>query len=139
MKQRSLVALKVRSRLRQGLYFLRSLFYLGKSVYCPCCNGNFSRFLLWDPADPNDENRVCPRCNSQSRHRLIMLFLERKSEIFKSHAKMLHFAPEPFLIKHFKSNKNLIYITGDINPVFAENKIDITKICCSNDFFDFGF
>lgn len=50
---------------------------------------------------------------------------------------MLHFAPEPFLIKHFKSNKNLIYITGDINPVFAENKIDITKICCSNDFFDF--
>ena len=137
MSQRSIISQKVRSRLRQGFYFLRSLFYIGKTVYRPCCNGNFNRFLLWDPADPNDENRVCPRCNSQSRHRLMMLYLKRESEILKSHLKMLHFAPEPFLINHFKSNKNLIYISADLNPVFAANKVDITDIIFSNDFFDF--
>jgi SAM-dependent methyltransferase len=110
---------------------------MGRNAYCPCCNGNFSTFLLWDTSDPNDENRVCPRCNSQSRHRLILVYLRQESGIFKSSGKMLHFAPEPFLTNQFKRNKNLVYITADLYPVFAAIKVDITDINFSNDSFDF--
>lgn len=50
---------------------------------------------------------------------------------------MLHFAPEPFLVKHFKNNNYLTYVTADLNPVFASTKVDITDINFSNDYFDF--
>ncbi len=136
-RTRSINGFKFRAFLRIKLNFIHSLLYLGNNVNCPCCKGNFNKFLLWDPSDPKDENLICPRCNSHSRHRTILLYLQRETKIFSSQGKMLHFAPEPFFIPIFKSQHNIDYVTGDLNPVFADNKIDITNISFSNNFFDF--
>jgi len=51
--------------------------------------------------------------------------------------KLLHIAPEKSLQKILKSFSHIKYISGDLNPLVADRKIDITNINFENDYFDF--
>ena len=103
---------------------------MGDNVYCPCCNNHFRQFFK------DGKYGGCPGCGSSARHRLIVLYLERKTNFFKDRIKALHFAPEHSLFKKFRKMKNLEYISADLGSARAKMKIDMTKIPFVNDFFD---
>ena len=72
-------------------------FYLGNKVECPVCGGHFRKFLPYGYGKAMD-NRLCPKCLSLERHRLLWLYLKEKTDFFTAPLKVLHFAPEqPFL------------------------------------------
>ncbi len=102
--------------------------------YCPICDKSVSRFLPYN----NRRNAKCPYCNSLERHRLIWLFFNQRTNLFDDKVKMLHIAPEPIFAEKFLENKNIDYITGDINITnkYVKEKIDIQKIQYANDTFD---
>ena len=51
--------------------------------------------------------------------------------------KLLHIAPEKNLQKVLKASTKIKYISGDLNPLVADRKIDITDINFEDDYFDF--
>jgi len=46
--------------------------------------------------------------------------------------RLLHIAPEKNLQKVFKAFSKIKYISGDLNPLVADRKIDITNINFKN-------
>ncbi|MBE7444979.1 MAG: methyltransferase domain-containing protein [Planctomycetia bacterium] len=115
---------------------LKSLIYIGKQVACPCCSGNFRKFLPFGVKAR--ENALCPRCKSLERHRLLWLYLKNKTNFFSDtdNLRVLHFAPEYFFQKIFKSMPNLDYISADLSSSSAMVKMDITNILYEDNSFD---
>lgn len=124
-------------RLRQHIAKRRfqSFFLRGNTVYCPCCNHSFSKFLRKGNGIDFRENAVCPNCGSLERTRLFYLYLKNETSIFRDHAFVLHLAPEEILKEKLISNPN--YIDGDLNPNYATHQIDITRIPFPDNNFDF--
>jgi Methyltransferase domain len=115
---------------RQVRKIYRSFKYTGEGVYCPICNSHFSSWL-------NGENAgTCPRCESQTRHRLLWLFLEKRSQILEKPTKLLHFAPEDCLKHKFRTLPNLDYITADLSAPGADVHTDITNLVFNDNSFD---
>jgi glycosyltransferase involved in cell wall biosynthesis/ubiquinone/menaquinone biosynthesis C-methylase UbiE/predicted nucleic acid-binding Zn-ribbon protein len=106
-----------------------------KSFHCPCCGGWFDQL---EPAGATIKrlNARCPRCGSLERHRLLMLFLKQKTNLFRGQMKMLHVAPEEVFQNTFKSMPNIDYLSADLYAKNAMMKIDITDISMEDDIFD---
>jgi len=51
--------------------------------------------------------------------------------------RLLHIAPEKNLQKALKAFSKIKYISGDLNPLVADRKIDITDINFKDNYFDF--
>lgn len=115
--------------------FVIQPFYYGKKHNCPICNGNFRKLLPY--GNKGAENRLCPKCLSLERHRLLWLFLINKTDIFNQNMKFLHIAPEQPFIKKFRKQANWAYITADLESPLADVKMDINKMPFQNDEFDF--
>lgn len=79
---------------------------------------------------------MCPRCRSLERHRLIWLYLRRRTGLFSEELKVLHFAPEYRLQKALGSLPNLEYVSADLRSPLADLKTDITEIRCADASFD---
>src|ERR1051325_9974508 len=90
--------------------WMRSLKYLGKEVYCPCCSTGFSHFI---EIGPKREPMMCPRCRSNDRDRFFWLYLEEHPVLLKPRMKILHIAPEAIYYKRFKAVPGVEYICGD--------------------------
>ena len=121
--------------LRINLRALKSLMYVGKEVTCPCCNRSFRKFLHAGEVVLR-KNALCPRCESLERHRLLWLYLKNKTNFFTDKLRVLHFAPEYFFQKTFKSMPNLDYISADLILPLAMVKMDITNIVYGDNSFD---
>lgn len=102
-------------------------FYIGNKVECPVCGGHFRKFLPYGYGEATD-NRMCPKCLSLERHRLLWLYLKEKTGFFTENLKVLHFAPEQPYLKRFRSLKNLDYTTADLDSPIADLHLDVTKI-----------
>jgi len=111
-----------------------SVFYLGNNVECPVCKGHFRKFLPY--GNQGIDNRLCPKCLSLERHRLIWLFLNQKTEFFKAPLKVLHIAPEQPFLERFKSLKNLKYTTADLLSPIADVKMDIREMPFDDNSYD---
>lgn len=111
-----------------------ALFYKGNNVECPICNSTFSKFLPFGNA--GDANRLCPKCLSLERHRLLWLYLKDKTNFFTANFKLLHIAPEQPFIKRFKLLKNLDYTTADLDSPLADIKVDLMDIQFAENTFD---
>ena len=111
---------------------INSIIYAGDEFYCPICSSKISAFII------NEEGFAdCPICGSGERHRVDWIFLSKNTNLLNNaHKKMLHVAPELFFISKCKKIKNLDYITIDLEDPRAQNKMDITNIKYSADFFD---
>lgn len=108
----------------------------GKTYYCPINEKGYRKFLPYGRINPRP-NALCPDTLSLERHRLIWLFLKRKTDFFSSKPiKMLHIAPELCFINHFKRQGNLEYITGDLESPLADYKFDLHQIPFENETFD---
>ena len=116
--------------MRFGAVFLK-----GNNVECPVCLGRFKKLLPYGYVNPR-ENVLCPKCLSLERHRLMWLFLQRKTDFFSVKKKVLHIAPEQCFYKRFKRQENLEYTTADLESPLADIKMDIQEIPLEDDIFD---
>ena len=78
---------------------------------------------------------------SLERHRLLWLYLQNETTFFSSKKKLkvLHIAPEQCFLHIFKKQKNLEYITSDIESPIADVKADICDLPFANEEFDVVF
>lgn len=123
--------------IRVSYYFMRisSVFLKGNNVECPVCGGRFRKFL---PYGYNivRENVLCPRCMSLERHRLLWLYLKKKTPFFSKKLKVLHIAPEQCFYRRFKNQENLDYLTADLKSPLADIKMDIQYMPLEENRFD---
>jgi SAM-dependent methyltransferase len=114
-----------------------AVFYRGNKVECPVCTSKFRKFLPY--GRKSRSNALCPTCLSLERHRLIWLYLKRKTDFFTTPRKMLHIAPELCFMDRFENLPNLEYITADIESPLAKVKMDIHAIPFQPNTFDVIF
>jgi len=126
---------------RIHIYFfinkLTSFFYRGNTYYCNCCNRSFRKFKPKGNTLVQRANAECPYCGSLERIRNLLFYLENETDLLTGNYSLLHFAPENSLLPIFRKNKNLDYITADINPNMAEYQIDIMNILYPDNSFDY--
>ena len=123
--------------IRLSYIFMRfsALLLKGDNVECPVCEGRFKRFLPYGYHNIR-ENVLCPKCLSLERHRLLWLYLKEKTGFFHEELKVLHVAPEQCFFKKFRKQKNLDYITADLESPLADIKMDIQSIPLNDNEFD---
>ena len=127
---------RFRIRCRLAREKLLSIFYIGKKYRCNCCNKSFRKFKSkgnWEVR----KNAQCPYCGSLERTRLLLFYLQNETTIFKNETSLLHFAPEFCLVPLLKKSDNLNYISGDINPNYADYQMDIMDIPYPDNSFDY--
>ncbi len=95
------------------LFFLRFK-YAGNNVVCTCCKSRFREFAPF--GDSRRKNAWCPKCESLERHRLLWMYFENRTNLYKSPLKVLHIAPETVFFHLFRKQKNIDYHPGDIYP-----------------------
>jgi SAM-dependent methyltransferase len=94
-------------------FFLR-LKYAGNRVHCPCCGSHFKSFAPFGAVRRN--NAWCPKCQSLERHRLLWLYLEKKTNLYTAPLRVLHIAPETTFFHHLAGKANIDYHPVDIYP-----------------------
>jgi SAM-dependent methyltransferase len=109
-------------------------FYKGNKVECPVCGSKFSKFLPY--GNIGAVNRLCPKCLSLERHRLMWLYLQNETEFFTKNLKVLHIAPEQSFHKRFRKLTNLDYTTADLVSPLADLHFDIMNIPLDDNSFD---
>lgn len=112
------------------------LFLKGDKVQCPVCEGNFKYLLPYGTVKRRD-NVLCPKCLSLERHRLLWLFLHKKTNFFSADkVDLLHIAPEQCFYKRFRKQENINYLTGDLYSPLADVKMDIHEMPFEDNRFD---
>ena len=114
--------------------------YRGNNIECPVCNHTFSKFLSYGSNVAHRENVLCPFDLTLERHRLMWIYLKDHSDFFTApQLNVLHMAPEQCFIERFKTQKNLIYLTADIESPIADMHFDLHQIPLDDNRFDVVF
>jgi SAM-dependent methyltransferase len=107
-----------RAALQRGLKVSRRLFE-GDAVECPACGNTAARYA----------RGFCPACYAGSRQRLMALFLRRELGVGAgAGVRILHFAPEPGLIRMLSRMDAVDYVPGDLVPDTDQERVDATDI-----------
>jgi SAM-dependent methyltransferase len=116
-------------------------FYLKGDTYTDPIDGNSFRKFLPYGYSKQRKNALSPSTLSLERHRLMWLFLKNETSFFTSSKKIktLHIAPEHCFLKIFKKQKNLDYVTSDLESPIADVKADICNLPFKDDSFDVVF
>jgi SAM-dependent methyltransferase len=99
--------------------------FRGENVTCPCCARRSRRWVSF-----GYPNRLCPRCSSSERSRLLMLYLRNETPFFSDGEclTVAHFAAEYSLMRQFSRLSNLDYIAADLDPPFGGIEMDIRAL-----------
>ncbi|MGJ8743022.1 class I SAM-dependent methyltransferase [Polaribacter sp.] len=124
-------------------YLVRPIisFYLkGNTFTDPIDGKSFRKFLPYGYGKQR-ENALSPSTLSLERHRLLWLFLQNETTFFTSEEKIkvLHIAPEQCFLDIFRQQKNLDYITSDLESPIADVKADICNLPFDDKAFDVVF
>ncbi|MGB0890718.1 MAG: class I SAM-dependent methyltransferase [Flavobacteriaceae bacterium] len=127
----------------KGSYLVRPIvsWYLkGDKFTDPIDGKSFKKFLPYG-YEKQRENALSPSTLSLERHRLMWLFLNDETDFFSSKKtlKVLHIAPEQCFLKIFRNQKNLNYITSDLESPIADVKADICDLPFDDNSFDVVF
>lgn len=116
-------------------------FYLKGDTFTDPIDGNSFRKFLPYGYSKQRKNALSPSTLSLERHRLMWLFLKNETSFFTSNKKLktLHIAPEQCFLKIFKTQKNLDYITSDLESPIADVKADICNLPFQDNSFDVIF
>ncbi|MDG1398118.1 MAG: methyltransferase domain-containing protein [Polaribacter sp.] len=124
--------------------------YLVRPIIALCLKGNnftdpidgksFRNFLPYGYVNQR-KNALSPSTLSLERHRLMWLFLRDETNFFSSKdvLKVLHIAPEQCFLDLFKKQKNIEYITSDLESPIADVKADICDLPFKDNEFDVVF
>lgn len=93
-----------------------------RDCLCNLCNKK-GRFFAY--GNPPRYHAICPSCGSMERHRLLALIANH--EDFFTAKSVLHFAPEPALLKYIKT-KAISYVCADFCLGKADLRLDIQNI-----------
>ncbi len=116
------------------------ILYKGDKVECPVCEKSFSKFLSYGSSVAHRENVLCPYDLTLERHRLMWLYLKNDSNFFTAEKlDVLHIAPEQCFHSLFKKQKNLKYVTGDLESPLADLHFDLHHIPLEDNSFDVVF
>lgn len=119
-------------------YWIRpflALWLRGNKYTDPIDGKRFRSFLPYGYENPR-ENVLSPSTLSLERHRLLWLFLQQETDLFRSNLKVLHFAPEQAFYKRFRKLKNLDYTTTDLNSPLSDIKADICNLPFEDNTYD---
>lgn len=123
-------------------YFFRiftPVLYKGNNVECPVCEKKFRTFLPYGYVNQR-KNVLCPYDLTLERHRLMWYYLKNESDFFVSpKIDVLHIAPEQCFYKLFRNQKNLNYLTGDLESPLADLHFDLHNIPLEDNKFDVVF
>jgi SAM-dependent methyltransferase len=124
-------------------YWVRPIIALslkGDTFTDPIDGKSFRKFLPYGYGKQR-ENALSPSTLSLERHRLLWLFLKEETDFFtsKKKKKVLHIAPEQCFLEIFRKQKNLDYITSDIESPIADVKADICDLPFNDNSFDLVF
>lgn len=112
-----------------------AFFLKGDKFTDPIDGKSFRKFLPYGYGKQRD-NVLSPSTLSLERHRLLWLYLKNETDFFTAPKKVLHFAPEQAFYKRFRKQKNLEYITTDLNSPLADVKADICNLPFQDNEFD---
>lgn len=99
----------LKEAVRPLLSFLRKLWYSGRTVHCPCCDGWFRRFR--NTGTPRRVDATCPQCGAEERHRRLALYALRNPGVLQG--RVLHIAPERAMSRILRRSATL-YVTLDL-------------------------
>lgn len=127
-------------RLSYPFKMVAPFLYKGDNVECPVCEKSFSKFLSYGSDAAHRENVLCPYDLTLERHRLMWLYLKNHSNFFtKENLSVLHIAPEQCFHSLFKKQKNLDYLTGDLESPIADMHFDLHDIPLEDNRFEVVF
>lgn len=89
MLSASMRDIAVRSALRNAALTALAAINRGDEHHCPVCQRDFARFMR------RGVNLMCVGCRSFARHRLMVLYLRRETNLLARASRVLHIAPEP--------------------------------------------
>ena len=135
----SLIPKRIKTAFRK---FVKPDPFRGDNVQCTVCNAEYAMFGPY--GTKQRKNALCFNCGSLERHRLLWMFMERKTDLPSGKKiRLLHFAPEKCFFKKFTSLSNIEYFPCDLFPEIFKfdktgkiQKIDITAIPHSDNYFD---
>ncbi len=113
----------------------------GNKFTDPIDGKSYRKFLPYGYEEVR-ENVLSPGTLSLERHRLLWLYLESETELFKKKEegteliRLLHFAPEQAFYKRFRNLKTINYTTTDLNSPIADVKADICNLPFADNSFD---
>lgn len=116
--------------------FLRAVrpFYAGDRVVCPYCDARLRAFVPYAIGPAHDV--ICPRCGSLRRHRLLLLYLRERTNLFQASPRVLHVAPEACLQEILRSLPTLDYTSIDLDSPIAMHAMDVADLRYEDDRFD---
>ena len=117
---------------------LIKLYFKGNQFTDPIDGSSYRKFLSYGYQNLR-ENALCPGTLSLERHRLLWLYLTRKTNFLNQSLKVLHFAPEQVFYTKFKAIKDWEYTTTDLHSPLADIKADICALPFNNDQYDLIF
>lgn len=137
MKQliKKILPASIRWQLRKTYLDARGLWYRGNRYHCSGCGQSYRTFLPMTEGALPRPNVICPGCGILERHRLLMLFLEQKTDLFEKNHRVLYFAPEYSLQEQLKKQPNIDYLSTDIDSSLAMQEFDIMDIPHSDNSF----
>lgn len=112
---------------------VRGVRHRGDAVECPCCGSSFARFL----PHRGRKRAKCPRCGALERHRVLWLYLERETDLFRAPGSLLHIAPEYSLLRSLSRLDGLNYVTGDLDSPLAVHQLDLMDLPFADESFDY--
>jgi glycosyltransferase involved in cell wall biosynthesis/Tfp pilus assembly protein PilF len=105
------------------------------NLFCPVCDTQAERFLTYGVKKRS--NACCPRCGAMERHRLLWLYLQTQTDIFRKNIKMLDVAPSNLISERLKSQPNIDYLSIDLQSARAMRHMDLTNLELPKNEFDF--
>ena len=126
---------RAKAPLRRLRYLVRAAPYYGKGRFCPVCGKSSRRFRSFGVVPREDAQ--CAHCGALERHRLLWLYITRRTNLFDTEPKkVLHVAPERCFEPTFRQRLGDNYITADLFNPRAMVKMDITNIDYPDQTFD---
>ena len=114
--------------------FLRILFK-GTKYTDPIDGSSYRTFLPYG-YNRLRKNALCPGTLSLERHRLLWLYLNKKTKLLEKNISVLHVAPEIIFIKKFKKIANWDYVSIDLKSPLADIKANVYKLPFRENCFD---
>ena len=104
--------------------------------FCPVCEKHSFRFKPFGVQ--KRKNAQCPACGALERHRLVWLYLTRKTNLLQMElmGTMLHVAPESILESKLRPMLGKRYLTADFLDPKADVKMDIMNIAYADHSFE---
>jgi len=110
-------------------------YFKGNRFTDPIDGSSYSRFLSYG-YKVSRPNALCPGTLSLERHRLLWLYIKKKTTFLNDSLKVLHIAPEQVFFSKFKTFSHWDYTTTDLHSPLADIKADICELPFGDNNFD---